>query len=189
MYSLVHQSPALSPEVTLSGLPEHLPPPLLLLALTSPCLNAHTTFVGRPPRSSRSHEPGDRVLGEVCRRRVRVPVQRPASPHPPALRRLMHALRMRCTLVHTLSPSLLRRHVILPKHIAKTAPKGRLLTDTEWRGIGVQQSRGWVHYSIHRCPPPAGSPLPCVTRHLSHAQSPASQPPLPLSHEPPGRTL
>ena len=45
------------------------------------------------------------------------------------------------------------RHVILPKHIAKTAPKGRLLTDTEWRGIGVQQSRGWVHYSIHRPEP------------------------------------
>lgn len=43
-----------------------------------------------------------------------------------------------------------RRHVILPKQIAKNAPKGRMLTETEWRGIGVQQSRGWVHYAIHR---------------------------------------
>ena len=23
----------------------------------------------------------------------------------------------------------------------------------EWRGIGVQQSRGWVHYAIHRPEP------------------------------------
>ena len=64
-----------------------------------------------------------------------------------------------------------RSHVILPKHIAKSAPKGRLLTDTEWRGVGVQQSRGWVHYSIHRCPPPA---------HLLRSTAP-------LSHAPPFR--
>ena len=109
--------------------------------------------------------------------------------HPPAPRRLKHALRMGCTLVHTLAPSLLRSHVILPKHIAKTAPKGRLLTDTEWRGIGVQQSRGWVHYSIHRCPPPAGSPLPCVMRHLVARSEPGAASLPPLSHEPPDRTL
>jgi hypothetical protein len=42
------------------------------------------------------------------------------------------------------------RHVILPKELAKTLPKGRLLTEAEWRGIGVQQSRGWQHYAIHR---------------------------------------
>ena len=41
-------------------------------------------------------------------------------------------------------------HVILPKDLAKTLPKNRLLTETEWRGIGVQQSRGWQHYAIHR---------------------------------------
>ena len=73
---------------------------------------------------------------------------------PPALWRLMHALRISCSLSHTLSLSLCaaaRSHVILPKHIAKNAPKGRLLTETEWRGVGVQQSRGWVHYAIHRC--------------------------------------
>ena len=42
-----------------------------------------------------------------------------------------------------------KRHVILPKELAKDLPK-RLLTETEWRGIGVQQSRGWIHYAIHR---------------------------------------
>ena len=42
------------------------------------------------------------------------------------------------------------RHVILPKELSKTLPKQRLLSETEWRGIGVQQSRGWQHYAIHR---------------------------------------
>ena len=27
------------------------------------------------------------------------------------------------------------------------------LTQAEWRGMGVQQSRGWVHYAIHRPEP------------------------------------
>jgi cyclin-dependent kinase regulatory subunit CKS1 len=45
------------------------------------------------------------------------------------------------------------RHVILPKDIAKTLPKSRLLTEVEWRGIGVQQSRGWQHYALHRPEP------------------------------------
>ena len=46
---------------------------------------------------------------------------------------------------------MLHSHVILPKHVSKNAPKGRLLSEQEWRGLGVQQSRGWVHYAIHRC--------------------------------------
>lgn len=29
-------------------------------------------------------------------------------------------------------------------------PKSRLLSETEWRSMGVQQSRGWQHYAIHR---------------------------------------
>lgn len=45
------------------------------------------------------------------------------------------------------------RHVILPPDIAKNAPRGRLLTDAEWRGLGVQQSRGWIHYAIHKPEP------------------------------------
>ena len=46
-----------------------------------------------------------------------------------------------------------KRHVILPKELSKTLPKNRLLSDAEWRGIGVQQSRGWQHYAIHRPEP------------------------------------
>ena len=42
------------------------------------------------------------------------------------------------------------RHVILPKDLAKSLPKNRLLSEGEWRGIGVQQSRGWHHYAVHR---------------------------------------
>lgn len=45
------------------------------------------------------------------------------------------------------------RHVILPKPLYKQIQKGRLLSENEWRGIGVQQSRGWIHYDIHRPEP------------------------------------
>ena len=44
-------------------------------------------------------------------------------------------------------------HVILPKELAKSVPRGRLLNEQEWRSMGVQQSRGWVHYAIHRPEP------------------------------------
>ena len=44
-------------------------------------------------------------------------------------------------------------HVILPKELSKSLPKGRLLSEAEWRGVGVQQSRGWVHYACHRPEP------------------------------------
>jgi len=45
------------------------------------------------------------------------------------------------------------RHVLLPKELYKKMPKGRLLTESEWRSLGVQQSRGWAHYEIHRPEP------------------------------------
>ncbi|RWR94791.1 cyclin-dependent kinases regulatory subunit 1 [Cinnamomum micranthum f. kanehirae] len=61
------------------------------------------------------------------------------------------------------------RHVVLPPEVAKLLPKNRLLSEArachispvvifpkflnEWRAIGVQQSRGWVHYAIHRPEP------------------------------------
>ncbi|KAH1225336.1 Cyclin-dependent kinases regulatory subunit 2 [Glycine max] len=44
-------------------------------------------------------------------------------------------------------------HVVLPPEVAKLLPKNRLLSENEWRAIGVQQSRGWVHYAIHRPEP------------------------------------
>lgn len=61
------------------------------------------------------------------------------------------------TLLSTLSlrpSSSSHSHVILPKELAKSHLKsGKLLSDAEWRGIGVQQSRGWEHYAIHRPEP------------------------------------
>jgi len=50
------------------------------------------------------------------------------------------------------------RHVILPKPLLKLIPKDyfdekvgtlRLLTEGEWRGIGITQSLGWEHYEVH----------------------------------------
>ncbi|CAN0467596.1 unnamed protein product, partial [Laminaria digitata] len=42
---------------------------------------------------------------------------------------------------------------MLPKETAKVLPKSRLLSEDEWRNLGVQQSRGWQHYAIHRSVP------------------------------------
>jgi hypothetical protein len=70
------------------------------------------------------------------------------------------------------------RHVILPKSIAKLVPEDRLMTETEWRNIGVQQSRGWVHYMIHR--PGArsrhGGALPLFTARANPPGSPVAVP-------------
>ena len=51
------------------------------------------------------------------------------------------------------------RHVILPKPLFKMIPKNffnpdnsgtlRLLSEEEWRGIGITQSLGWEHYEVH----------------------------------------
>ncbi|WFD05594.1 Cyclin-dependent kinases regulatory subunit (Cell division control protein cks1) [Malassezia vespertilionis] len=50
-------------------------------------------------------------------------------------------------------------HVILPKPFLKRIPKEyfdpeepgvlRILSDAEWRGIGITQSLGWEHYEVH----------------------------------------
>ncbi|CAF0839116.1 unnamed protein product [Brachionus calyciflorus] len=45
------------------------------------------------------------------------------------------------------------RHVMLPKELAKIVPKDHLMSEAEWRSIGVQQSRGWQHYLIHEPEP------------------------------------
>lgn len=41
------------------------------------------------------------------------------------------------------------RHVILPPDMSLSVPKTHLLTETEWRNLGVQQSPGWQHYMLH----------------------------------------
>jgi cyclin-dependent kinase regulatory subunit CKS1 len=45
------------------------------------------------------------------------------------------------------------RHVILPPDIAKLVPPNRLMSEVEWRNLGIQQSKGWVHYCIHKPEP------------------------------------
>jgi len=40
----------------------------------------------------------------------------------------------------------------MPKEVAKNIPQ-TLLADYEWRNLGIQQSRGWVHYANHRPEP------------------------------------
>lgn len=49
--------------------------------------------------------------------------------------------------------SLTSRHVVLPKELVRLVPKTHLMSESEWRAIGVQQSRGWVHYMIHQPEP------------------------------------
>jgi len=41
------------------------------------------------------------------------------------------------------------RHIIIPKKYADQIPKHHLMTETEWRNIGIQQSPGWIHYLVH----------------------------------------
>ncbi|XP_071806869.1 cyclin-dependent kinases regulatory subunit-like [Asterias amurensis] len=49
--------------------------------------------------------------------------------------------------------SLEYRHVILPSALVKLLPQNHLMTESEWRNLGVQQSPGWVHYMIHKPEP------------------------------------
>lgn len=43
---------------------------------------------------------------------------------------------------HLLLPYFYCSHVMLPKDLARLVPKSHLMTESEWRAIGVQQSRG-----------------------------------------------
>ncbi|XP_041861260.1 cyclin-dependent kinases regulatory subunit 2 [Melanotaenia boesemani] len=45
------------------------------------------------------------------------------------------------------------RHVVLPTELSKLVPSTHLMTEEEWRGLGVQQSKGWVHYMVHKPEP------------------------------------
>ncbi|CAK9297029.1 unnamed protein product [Gordionus sp. m RMFG-2023] len=45
------------------------------------------------------------------------------------------------------------RHVFLPKELVELIPQDHLMSEKEWRGIGVQQSVGWIHYMIHKPEP------------------------------------
>lgn len=45
------------------------------------------------------------------------------------------------------------RHVITPSNYRKYIPTGRLLSEAEWRSLGIQMSPGWEHYCIHNPEP------------------------------------
>ncbi|CAH3018556.1 unnamed protein product [Porites evermanni] len=45
------------------------------------------------------------------------------------------------------------RHVLLPREIAKLVPKKHLMSEAEWRSLGVQQSQGWENYMKHEPEP------------------------------------
>ena len=45
------------------------------------------------------------------------------------------------------------RHVQVTQEMAKIVPKNKLMTEDEWRAIGIQQSHGWIHYMIHEPEP------------------------------------
>ena len=69
--------------------------------------------------------------------------------------KLQEATYSRIPCIAPITLSTLFRHVVLPKSMVRMLPTGadskpRIMTDKEWRGIGVQQSRGWEHYAVHR---------------------------------------
>ncbi|XP_015903386.1 cyclin-dependent kinases regulatory subunit isoform X2 [Parasteatoda tepidariorum] len=45
------------------------------------------------------------------------------------------------------------RHVILPAELAESVPRNHLMTETEWRNLGVLQSPQWVHFMMHNPEP------------------------------------
>ncbi|KAJ2146011.1 hypothetical protein IW136_000762 [Coemansia sp. RSA 678] len=46
------------------------------------------------------------------------------------------------------------RHVAVPEGLRKYLPNPpRLMTEDEWRGMGVRQSPGWEHYLVHEPEP------------------------------------
>ena len=45
------------------------------------------------------------------------------------------------------------RHVLLPKELYEKIPHKKLLTEKDWRELGLQMSKGWTHYTIHKPEP------------------------------------
>lgn len=45
------------------------------------------------------------------------------------------------------------RHVILPMKVYERIIPGKLLTESEWRKLGIQGSEGWVHYLYYKPEP------------------------------------
>ena len=51
---------------------------------------------------------------------------------------------------YTIRRNLSLSHVTLPKELSKQIPSGQLLSEKEWRSLGIQMSMGWEHYATHK---------------------------------------
>jgi len=45
------------------------------------------------------------------------------------------------------------RHVIIPDDVLKKYTIDHLLTEAEWRRLGIQMSPGWIHFDFHKPEP------------------------------------
>jgi cyclin-dependent kinase regulatory subunit CKS1 len=45
------------------------------------------------------------------------------------------------------------KHVILTKEAFMSMQKDKLLSETEWRAMGINQTKGWIHFTIHKPEP------------------------------------
>lgn len=45
------------------------------------------------------------------------------------------------------------RHVIMTEKHKKLLSNGKLLSESEWRNLGIQQSKGWEHFLIYKKEP------------------------------------
>lgn len=41
------------------------------------------------------------------------------------------------------------RHVIMPREMGSDLKKMGLLSEDQWRELGITQSKGWIHYDSH----------------------------------------
>ncbi|XP_023364287.1 cyclin-dependent kinases regulatory subunit 1-like [Otolemur garnettii] len=56
-------------------------------------------------------------------------------------------------LIYYLDKEFKYQHVTLPKDTAKLVPKTHLMSESEWKNLGIQQSQGWIHYMMHEPEP------------------------------------
>ena len=67
------------------------------------------------------------------------------------------------------------RHVHVTKEVTKQVPRNRLMTESEWRSLGVRQSPGWEHYMIHAPEPHIllfRRPKPASSESTGHCEKP-----------------
>lgn len=135
------------------------------------CLRFVSVFI----RFKRDAQRSDSVFGKVLRRALRIPVSFDLN-IPIASAAAAHTRYTQDHLAFLLSPP--PRHVMLPAELARSVPRTHLMTETEWRNMGVQQSPGWVHYMMHAPEPHVllfRRPLPAKPPAANDANAKATQ--------------